>query len=244
MDHALARALGYLAALAGWGAVAWAVPGLWPRRDAPHFSHPGRELAVALTGIAGTLAMGLGYVRGWLLPATRLDQPLLDVANQLIVFTPILLVPIVRRHPAATLWLPTDHVIWRAATGVLLAIAGLSAYALAAGAGTWLGVMRSVYHHTNLPFLVQRLLEDAAAAILLVRVAGVLGPRAAPSLTAVLLAAGPVIAFAAGAEVLDLPHVVLDAALGAVVVAVVQRSRDIWWFWGVHFAMDLAPVVS
>ena len=31
----------------------------------------------------------------------------------------------------------------------------------------------------------------------------------------------------------------LDAGLGVLVLVVLRRAQDIWWFWCVHFAMDM-----
>ena len=109
----------------------------------------------------------------------------------------------------------------------------------------WIQVMQSVYHHPNLPILLQVLLEDVTAAFLAVRIAGVLGPRAAPLLAAVLLTASHLTAsLAAGGVQGVLEGALVDVFLGAAVVAVVQRSADVWWFWGVHFAMDMTQYVT
>lgn len=239
MDYHLARAGGYLTAIIAWALVARAVPALWSPHRETHFTQPGRELAWAVLGITGTLVLGFAYVRGWLFPATRQDRPLLDVLNQLVVFSPMLLVPVLRRHSFDTAWLPDDRILVRIATGVLLSLPALTVFALLRGE-SWLDVMRAVYHHTNLPALVQLLLEDVAVAILCVRGAGVLGLRAAPLLTAILLAGGHAsVMVQTGVTPVEVSHMALDVALGYVVVATVQRSGDVWWFWGVHFAMDM-----
>jgi hypothetical protein len=246
VERHFALAAGYGAALAGWFLLARVVPVLWPRRDAPHFAHPGRELGWGVLGLAGTLGLGFLYVREMLLPVSFDGLQLVDLANQLIVFTPILLVVALRRHPLATLWLPTDRVFIRIVTGILLALAGLTAFVLVAGnTPPWIEVMQSVYHHRNLPILLQVLLEDVTAAFLAVRIAGVLGPRAAPVLAAVILTASHLTAsLAAGVVQGVLERALVDVFLGAAVVAVVQRSADVWWFWGVHFAMDMTQYVT
>ncbi len=246
MERHYALAAGYGAALLGWFLLARAVPVLWPKRDAPHFADPGRELGWAVLGLAGTLALGFLYARGMLFPGSFDSFALIDVVNQLIVFAPTLLVTAFRRHPLATLWLPTDRVFIRIATGVLLALAGLTAFVFVAqNSPPWIEVMQSVYHHRNLPILLQVLLEDVTAAFLAVRIAGVLGPRAAPILAAVLLTASHLTAsLAAGGIQGVLEGALVDVFLGAAVVAVVQRSADVWWFWGVHFAMDMTQYVT
>jgi hypothetical protein len=238
-------AAGYGSAMLGWFVLSRLVPMLWPHRDAPHFANPGKELSWGVLGMAGTLLLGFLYVRGRLLPTVD-SHPVVDVVNQLIVFVPILLVPLLRRHPLATLWLPADRVSIRIATGVLLALAALTAFRFTASdAPPWIEVMRSVYHHRNLPFLMQVLLEDVAAAILAVRIAGVLGPVAAPVLAGVILAAGHLaMSVQSGVTEGMLQLALLDVVLGMAVVAVVQRSADVWWFWGVHFAMDMTQYAT
>jgi hypothetical protein len=42
-----------------------------------------------------------------------------------------------------------------------------------------------------------------------------------------------------GATLGSFAHLVLDAALAVGIFSVLQRSGDIWWFWMVHFAMDM-----
>ncbi|HET9515078.1 MAG TPA: hypothetical protein VFO95_14195 [Gemmatimonadales bacterium] len=241
MERHVGLAAGYGSAMLGWFMLSRLVPMLWPYRDAPHFANPGKELSYAVLGMAGTLLLGFLYVRGMLLPASADSHPVVDVVNQLIVFVPILLVPLFRRHPLGTLWLPADRVSIRIATGVLLALAALTAYRFTASdAPPWIEIMRSVYHHRNLPFLMQVLLEDVAAAILAVRIAGVLGPVAAPLLAGVILAAGHLAtSVQTGVTEGILQLALLDVVLAMAVVAVVQRSADVWWFWGVHFAMDM-----
>jgi len=46
-----------------------------------------------------------------------------------------------------------------------------------------------------------------------------------------------------GANASSLGHLILDAALTVGILAVLQRSADVWWFWMVHFAMDMTQFV-
>jgi hypothetical protein len=246
VERHYALAAGYGTALLGWFLLSRAVPLLWPKRDAPHFANPGRELAFAVLGLTGTLILGFLYSRGRLLPGSVGGTELIDVVSQLIVFAPTLLVVALRRHPLATLWLPTDRIFIRIATGILLALGALTAYVLVVDdRPVWIEVMQSVYHHRNFPILLQVLLEDVTAAFLAVRIAGVLGRLAAPILAAVILSASHLTAtLAAGLVPSVLETALIDVFLSAAVVAVVQRSADVWWFWGVHFAMDMTQYVT
>ncbi len=61
---------------------------------------------------------------------------------------------------------------------------------------------------------------------------------------AVLFAAGHVpVLVSGGASVAELLHLVLDAALAVGVILVLQRSRDIVWFWCLHFCLDMTQFI-
>jgi hypothetical protein len=34
-------------------------------------------------------------------------------------------------------------------------------------------------------------------------------------------------------------HLLGDVALGVLALTLLQRLRDVWWFWMVHFALDM-----
>jgi len=60
------------------------------------------------------------------------------------------------------------------------------------------------------------------------------------ALVATLFAAGHIPAFiSTGTPWNELGSLILDAVLGIAVLSAVQRSEDIWWFWCVHYAMDM-----
>ena len=65
-------------------------------------------------------------------------------------------------------------------------------------------------------------------------------PWLVAAIVAALFAAGHVPGMlASGAGVAELIPLILDAALGVGILLVLNRSADIWWFWCVHFAMDM-----
>ena len=67
-----------------------------------------------------------------------------------------------------------------------------------------------------------------------------IGQRLSIVMVAVLFAAGHIPALLAGDAVLEeILSLTLDAGLGIVAISVVQRSADVWWFWCVHFVMDM-----
>jgi hypothetical protein len=67
-----------------------------------------------------------------------------------------------------------------------------------------------------------------------------------PALVAAyLVAAGHIPAMVSGgASWSEMAWLVRDAGLGAAVILVLQRSRDIVWFWCIHFSLDMTQFAS
>ena len=133
-----------------------------------------------------------------------------------------------------------------ACAGLLLALPAIAAFtAVRPAVGAWGPVVARVYRWASLPTLVQVLLEDVSVAILFVRLGAALGPRKTIVLVAVLFAAGHIpTLLATGAAPREIASLVLDAALGVGAIAALRRSADVWWFWQVHFAMDMMQFVG
>lgn len=65
-------------------------------------------------------------------------------------------------------------------------------------------------------------------------------PWATAVIVALLFAGGHIPAqLANGLAPSEMLYLVFDFVLAAGVIGVVQRSADIWWFWCVHFAIDM-----
>jgi hypothetical protein len=97
-----------------------------------------------------------------------------------------------------------------------------------------------IWRYEHVDEMVQVFLEDLTIAILFVRLAGALGSRWATVLVAVLFAAGHVpVMVSQGATWLELGGLLRDAGLGVAVILVLQRSRDVVWFWVLHFCLDM-----
>lgn len=240
-SHYHALVIGYGVALIGWFLAVRVIPSLWPQREASSFSQPWFEVLWAIVSVIGVLLVGQLYTRGWLLPDLGSFEILIEACNQILIFSPILFLLAIRRHPLSSAWLPVDKVWTRLAIGLTLALIAIFAFTIARTASdSWLMVVPRVYHPKNFGLLVQVLLEDITIAVLFVRFRAVLGLRVVIALVAVLFAAGHIPALiTSGATLHELSSLILDAGLVVAVLSVVQRSADIWWFWCVHFAMDM-----
>jgi hypothetical protein len=239
--HHYALLMGYGVAVGGWLLVARLFPTLWPRRDEVTFPSPWREVAWACLGALGVIAIGQLYVRHWLFPTEGPLAALIEAGNQLLIFSPILAVPLLRRHECRTAWLPVDRIWARLLVGLSLAALAILAFTLVReGSGNWLEVYTHVYQPKNVGLAVQVLCEDLAIAILFVRFQAAIGLRGTIILVASLFAAAHIPSMVArGTSLGELAGLVLDAGLGVVVLFIAQRSADVWWLWCVHYAMDM-----
>jgi len=189
-----------------------------------------------------TLGIGQLYVRGIRLPADGAGGTVFECLNQLVIFAPIVLLPIIRGHALTTMWLRIDRLWARLLIGLGLAFAALAVFSFAfEGAATWGSLVREIYqpHHADLA--VQVLLEDLTIAILFVRLEAVLRRRTwAVLAVAALFAAGHIPAMiAGGASLGELLLLLRDFGLAAAVLAIVSRARDVVPFWCVHYALDM-----
>jgi hypothetical protein len=168
------------------------------------------------------------------------------IGDQIIIFAPVLAVPFLRRHGWASAWIRLDSMVARLAVGVGIALFTLVLYsALEPGALPWPEAVRHVYTPARAHLAVQVLLEDIAIAILFVRFAAALGPRAAILGVAALFAASHIPTMVARGEPAgELLGLVRDFGLGVLVLGTLWRSADIAWFWPVHYTLDMTQFLS
>ncbi|HEY9468287.1 MAG TPA: hypothetical protein VIQ76_01595 [Propionibacteriaceae bacterium] len=241
VTHHVGLLVAYLGALLAWLVLRSRTGQLWRPLPDPVFVSPWREVAWALLAVAAVIGIGILYSNGWLLPATSRHRPALDAVNQLLIYCPVLLLLALRRQGLDTAWVPTQRVLSRVGVGVVLAVLGLLLYALVrTGLEAWPELVAHTYQPGHVSYLVQVLLEDVSIAVLFVRFRAALGLRATLLVVATLFAAGHIPGLLEqGAAPRDLAALLGDAGLGVLALAVLHRSRDVWWFWMVHFALDM-----
>jgi hypothetical protein len=240
-EHYLPLVLAYLVGLGGWLLASRLLPGVWPPEPAPGFERPWKELGFALLGAVGILAMGQLWSHGIRLPEEGALGPLLGSVNQLLIFAPLLLVLVIRRQPWTSAWLPRARLTPRLLVGIVVASLAVTAYSLLRqGAEAPWVLLGRIGRYENLDKAVQVLLEDLTIAILFVRLAAAIGKRWAAVVVACLFAAGHVPALVSqGASWTEIAGLLRDAGLGVAVILVLQRSRDVVWFWCLHFCLDM-----
>lgn len=243
MSHSLFLAVGYATACALWWGISRVVP-LWRNPTRPTFAKPWREVLFVLLGVIGTLALGQLWQRG-----IRLDSEntLTESINQIIIFAPILLVPILRRDGWASAWIQWNKLWLRVLIGLFIALVALFLFTrLEAGAErSFFVAFHTIYVPWKLHLAVQVLLEDIAIAILFVRLAAAVGHRKAIVGVALLFAAAHIPAMISqGASASDLAGLLRDFGLGLIVLGTAWRSADIMWLWPIHFTLDMTQFLG
>lgn len=240
-DHSPPLVIAYLVTLGGWLVVNRLMPQVWPRGAMHGFAQPWKEFGIALVGAAGILVMGQLWARGIQLPERGAAGPILGAINQALIFAPIVLVVLLRGHPWVTAWLPRGRLGARLLVGLGLGVVAVTTYSLLReGADApWVLVSR-IWRYDHLDEMTQVFLEDLTVAILFVRLAGAVGIRWATVVVASLFAAGHLpVMVAQGTTWWEVAGLLRDAGLGVAAILVLQRSRDMIWFWCIHFTMDM-----
>jgi len=241
LEHYPPLVVAYLLGLGGWLVTRGFVPRLWPDEAAAGFLRPWKEFGIALVGAIGILAVGQLWSGGIRLPEEGAFGPALGAINQGLIFAPILLVLVIRRQSWATAWLPRGRLAMRLLAGLLLSSLAVTTYSLLrAGADAPWVLLGRIWRYEHLDEMAQVFLEDVTVAILFVRLAGAIGGRWTTGIVACLFAAGHIPAMVSqGATWVEVGGLLRDAGLGGAVILVLQRSRDVIWFWCIHFCLDM-----
>ncbi len=241
-EHYPPLVVAYLVGLGGWLLASRFLSSVWPSEpDQISFARPWREFGIALLGALGILVMGQLWMKGIRLPEKGALGPFLGAINQALIFAPILLILVIRRQPWTTAWLPRTRIAMRLLVGLVLASLAVTAYSLLRDGvdEPWV-VLGRIWRYEHIDMMVQVFLEDLTIAILFVRLAGAIGGRWATVTVACLFAAGHMPSMVSqGATWLEVTGLLRDAGLGVAVILVLRRSRDVVWFWCIHFCLDM-----
>jgi len=240
LSHYGALFIGYGIALLLWYVVNRMKPELWKLSD-PEFENPGKEFVLLIATILLILAIGQLYMHGLLIPKIEGISFVTESINQLLIFSPALLLIRFRKQGLNSLWLPVKDLPWRIGFGVIASFIAVTGYLLVREDASIISeVYVNILSLGNTQHLVQVFLEDILIAALFIRLRAWIGTKWSIGIVAALFAASHIPAMIAnGVSVGQFTSLILDTALGIGVLSVLQRARDIWWFWLVHFTMDM-----
>ena len=240
MSHTITLIIAYATVCALWWALSFLLP-LWRAPDRPKFARPWIEVAWAFLAVIGVLVLGQVYSRGVRFHAPGAWQIAAESLNQILIFFPIVLLPVIRKQGWSSAWIQLRRLWARLLVGFGLALIALLIFSLVEqGSPSWWIAVKSAFRFGNAHLAVQVLLEDIAIAIVFVRVAAATSPQYAILLVALLFAAGHIPAMIAnGASAQELLGLVRDFGLGVLVIGTLWRGADIAWFCPVHFALDM-----
>jgi len=233
-----------LIAAYGTGAVLWVLTNYWFKRiwnnqKEVSFQKPWLEFVYAIIAVLGILGIGQLYIRELLLPNN--GNVVVDAINQVLIFSPTFLLLLIRKQSLDTIWVPRTKVIIRLAIGLAITLIALFVYYLIRkNANDFGSILVNTYHPKNISYLVQVFMEDITIALIFVRLSAWIGNKKAIILVSILFAAGHIPSLLAnGFVITELGSLLFDMAIGIVILSALSKSKDIWWFFMLHFALDM-----
>ena len=210
---------------------------IWGEELEFEFERPWREFTYAILACFGVIAIGQIYVAGIRFPVA---YPILDVINQILIFSPVILLVMLRDKSSKTVLITPKNVPYKLLSGLVLALLAIVVYTSISGSNSLLSVLTNTYNIKNVHYLAQVFLEDITIAMLFVRLKKASSLSVALFVVPCLFAFGHIPAMIAnGVSTEAFLSLLLDAGLGFFLVYTINKSNDILWFWMVHFAMDM-----
>jgi len=209
------------------------------RIDRP--AKPWHELLWALMAVIGVLVIGRIYTAGYLISARY--NPLAWILNNLIIYSPIFVIVLLRGQSTATLWLSHKHLLQKIGIGIATGLFAVLSFLLLRGEGDRIQpVLFKAISSSGLINFVAVFLEGVALAFLFIRIRWVSNLAIALAIPSVLFALSHLPGMLADGD--PWWHMVLmSLATGGIAVLVLftcHRTRDVIWIGLVHYFMDAA----
>jgi len=237
-SHYLSLLVGYLIGTSLWFLVYHFYPSIWKSKKID-FQRPAIEFGLAIIAVIAIIGIGQLYINNLLIPSNK--NVLLDSLNQLLIFTPVILLVIIRKQSLETLWLPIDKIGLRVIIGFFLGLCSLIAYWITRqNANDFFKMIAETLQYRNLSYLIQVFLEDVTIALIFVRLSAWIGNKWSLIIVAILFAGGHIPSMLAnGVNFNEFGHLVADTILAIIVFTALSKSKDIWWFVLIHYFMDM-----
>ncbi len=202
---------------------------------------PYLEFIFAIMAITLILAIGQLYSNNLLIPNSNSNE-LIDAINQLLIFSPTLGLVLLRKQSFESIWLYKNKIWQRILIGLAISTIALIAYWITGkNAASLTSLFSNIYHPKNISELVQVFMEDITIALIFVRLSKWIGLKWTIGLVALLFAAGHIPSMINdGYSFQEMSSLILDTLIGVVILTAVSKSKDVWWFFIVHFVLDMS----
>ena len=238
--HYLGLYPAYFSALICWTMIA-SYYKLNDRGKSIEFQRPWLEFALAILAVIFTLLIGQLYMKSMLLPRPEGLGILFESINQTLIFSPFILLLVLRKQSPRTAWIPAKDKLRSMLIGIALALIAIFVFLLSKGKlAHFFPALKSAYSPDNAALLVQVFLEDFAIAICFIRFKSIIGKKWSIAVVGILFAMAHIPAMMSdGITYENAFGLLADSALGIFALIVLSRSKNILWFWMVHFALDM-----
>lgn len=239
-EHYIALIPAYGTAAVLWFLISLIFKTLWNDEVITEFKKPWLEFVFAIIAVLMILGIGQLYMRAMLIPNNGNNY--IDALNQFLIFSPTILLILIRNQSTETIWLPQSKILLRIAIGLFIALISLFIYWLIRkNAAGYVSIISNTYNPKNISHLVQVFMEDITIALVFVRLSAWIGRKWAIGIVALLFAAGHIPSLlSSGASTIDISSLFIDIFIAVVILSAVSKSKDIWWFFMVHFALDMS----
>ena len=237
--HYVSLISGYTIMLGLWFLINQLFPAIWDEKKMVDFKTPYLEFIYSIAAVITILVIGQLYNRNLLIHDN--GNVFLNAINQFIIFSPAIALILIRKQSLDTIWIPKSRIVIRLLIGLFLAFCSILIYWLTRTEANEFGkILSGIYHYQNISYAVQIFMEDVTIALIFVRLSAWIGKKWSIIIVAILFSAGhiPTMLYN-GIELIGLSTLFIDAFLGVLVLLALSKSKDIWWFFMVHFAMDM-----
>ena len=243
-EHYISLIAAYGTGVILWFLANYLITSLWKEHKIITFEKPWLDFIFSILAVITILGIGQLYLNDLMIPND--GNNIIDAINQFLIFSPTLLLIVIRKHPIETIWLPKSKILQRVAVGFLIAICSLLVYWLTRkNAPSFGNLLTDIYHPKNISHLVQVFMEDITIALIFFRLSAWIGNQKTIIIVAILFAAGHIPSLlSSGFAVSELGSLFLDACLVVLVLSAVSKSRDVWWFFVLHFTLDMTQFYS
>ena len=239
-EHYISLMAAYGTGVLLWFLANYAFKSIWKDNKTFTFEKPWLEFIFSIIAAIAIIGIGQLYLRDLMIPND--GNKLIDALNQFLIFSPTLLLIAIRKQHIETIWLPKSKILYRLAIGIVIAICSLGVYWLIRkNAPSFESILTNTYHPKNISHLVQVFMEDITIALIFVRLSAWIGNQRSIAIVAILFAAGHIPSLlSSGFALTELSGLFLDAFIGVLVLSAVSKSRDILWFFILHFVLDMS----